>query len=82
MTRTQIQFPDPLYEQLKETAAKRDWSMAELLRRAAEAYLITLPETECSKEMWQMPVLRGSGGYVTDPAEVSAEAEAIEQRGK
>lgn len=77
MIRTQIQLPDPLYKSLKETAMRMDWSLAELLRRSAEAYLQTLPERV--EKSWQMPVMRRSGGYVADPADVHPEAEAITQ---
>jgi hypothetical protein len=81
VTRTQIQFPDPLYERLKATADSRDWSLAELLRRAAEAYLQTIPESQgTSGSQWRMPVLRKSGGYLTDPSEIPVEAEAVEQK--
>ncbi|MEM7699218.1 MAG: CopG family transcriptional regulator [Verrucomicrobiota bacterium] len=81
MTRTQIQFPDPLYKRLKKTAASRDWSLAELLRRAAEAYLLTIDEGEgSSSEEWQMPVLRPSGGYIEDPARIHAESAAVAEK--
>ena len=80
MTRTQIQFPDPLYEDLKKVAKRKDWSLAELLRRAAEAYLITIENSKPS-DQWVLPVLRGSGGYHQDPKNVKAEAEAILEKG-
>lgn len=81
MTRTQVQFPDPLYKKMKATAEQRDWSLAELLRRAAEAYLLTLPDVEASEaENWQLPVLKPSGGYVCDPAKIGGEEVAIFQR--
>ena len=78
MTRTQIQFPDPLFRRLKAAAKRMDWSLAELLRRSAESYLATLPEVQ-EKGEWVMPVLRPSGGYLKDPAMVKPEADAIEQ---
>ena len=81
MTRTQVQFPDPLYKKMKATAEQRDWSLAELLRRAAEAYLLTLPDGEDGEaEHWQLPVLKPSGGYVCDPAKVGGEEVAIFER--
>ena len=79
MTRTQIQFPDPLYRRLKATAARRDWTLAELLRRAAEAYLATLPDTEATAA-WEMPVLPASGGLLVDPASGPREAESVLDR--
>lgn len=82
MTRTQIQLPEPLFRHLKRIAGARDWSLAELVRRGMEAYLQTCPEMSESKKTWTMPVLRGSGGHIIDPAETYVEAEAIENRGK
>lgn len=83
MTRTQVQFPDPLYQKLKKTAEQRDWSLAELLRRAAEAYLLTIPDDEGDKAAhWQLPVLRPSGGFVQNPAEVHVEEDAVLARFK
>ena len=40
MTRTQIQFPDPLYLRLKTIAEQHDWSLAEVMRKA-EAWFFT-----------------------------------------
>lgn len=80
MTRTQIQLPEPLFQRLKKIASSRDWSVAELIRRGMETYVLTCPEVTQPPTRWTMPVLRGSGGHLIDPATVSAEAEAIEQR--
>jgi len=80
MTRTQIQLPEPLFQRLKKIASLRDWSVAELIRRGMECYVQTCPEVSQTSASWTMPVLRGSGGHLRDPATVSAEAEAIEHR--
>ncbi len=80
MLRTQIQLPEPLYDRLKQVAHERDWSMAELIRRGMEAYVQTCPEASPGQKAWTMPVLRRSGGLLVDPASVSPEADAIEQR--
>jgi hypothetical protein len=80
MTRTQIQLPEPLFRQLKAIAAQRDWSVAELIRRGMELYVQTCPEITGTKKAWTMPVLRGSGGHLVDPATIRPEAEAIERR--
>ena len=79
MTRTQIQLPEPLFHQIKRIASARDWSVAELIRRGMEAYVKTIPETEI-KQGWEMPVLRGSGGHLMDPAAVHSETDAVEKR--
>lgn len=80
MTRTQIQLPEPLFQRLKKIAAQRDWSVAELIRRGMEVYVQTCPEVSESATQWTMPVLRGSGGHLQDPATVTPEADAIEHR--
>ena len=80
MTRTQIQLPEPLFLRLKKIAAQRDWSVAELIRRGMETYVQTCPEVSQSSTTWIMPVLRRSGGHLIDPASVSVEADAIENR--
>ncbi len=79
MQRTQIQLPEPLFRQVKQIAEARDWSVAELVRRGIEAYVQTFPAT-LQKANWAMPVLRGSGGHLQDPAAVNAEADAIQAR--
>jgi hypothetical protein len=79
MTRTQIQLPEPLFQQIKRIASARDWSVAELIRRGMEAYVKTIPETE-SQIAWSMPVLRGSGGHLIDPASIHPESDAAEKR--
>lgn len=43
MTKTQIQFPDSLYERIKALSAQQEWSVAETLRRGAELLLATRP---------------------------------------
>jgi len=47
-----------------------------------EAYIQTCPEMHSSNKEWAMPVLRGSGGHLIDPAGTSVEAEAIEKRAR
>ena len=79
MQRTQIQLPEPLFRQVKQIAEARDWSVAELVRRGIEAYVQTFPAI-APKANWTMPVLRGSGGHLQDPAQVSVEADAVEAR--
>ena len=79
MLRTQIQLPEPLLRQLKRIAEQRDWSVAELVRRGMEVYVQTCPEP-VAKTGWKMPVLRGSGGHLVDPASVKAEADVMATR--
>ena len=80
MTRTQIQLPEPLFQRLKKIAATRDWSLAELIRRGMETYAQSCPEVEQPRADWKMPVLRGSGGHLVDPATVNVESDTVEKR--
>jgi predicted DNA-binding ribbon-helix-helix protein len=80
MTRTQIQLPEPLFNQLRKIAQVRDISLAELIRRGMEIYALSCPELTSQSTAWQMPVLRKSGGHRVDPATVRVEAAAIESR--
>ncbi len=80
MIRTQIQLPEPLFRRLKEIALARDWSLAELVRRAAEVYVQTCVDVRIPSEEWILPVLRGSGGYLMDPATLRTEEQIVEER--
>ena len=80
MKRTQIQLPEPLFGQLRRIAQIRDISVAEVIQRGMEIYAMSCPEVEPKAENWTMPVLRGSGGHLIDPASVNVEAAAIENR--
>jgi hypothetical protein len=53
MTKTQIQFPDSLYERIKALAAEQGWSVAETLRRGAELLLATRPISATAKS-WKL----------------------------
>lgn len=82
MTRTQIQLPEPLFGRLRSIAQARDISVAEVIRRGMEIYAMSCPETVPAGTVWEMPVLRGSGGHLIDPSSVKGEALAIENRFK
>ncbi len=43
MVRTQIQLPEPLYREIKRIARDQDWSVAEVIRRGAEAVVRSYP---------------------------------------
>ena len=60
MKRTQIQIPDPLYEQVRRVAELRDWSISEVIRRAVEGMLAELPEA-AGPGGWQPPEPRRLG---------------------
>ena len=80
MLRTQIQLPAPLFNQLRQIAEQRDWSVAELVRRGMEAYVQTCTIPVSSSSQWVMPVLRGSGGHLPDAGIARPEADAMVAR--
>ena len=80
MTRTQIQFPDPLYKRLKEIAEQQDWSLSEVMRKAAEHFVARFPEEHQSKAIWRFPTLDCGGDFLADPATLRPEADAILER--
>ena len=80
MTRTQIQFPDPLYQRLKEIAERQDWSLSEVMRKAAEQFVTRFPESPQPKAVWRFPTLDCGGDFLTDPAALRPEADAILER--
>jgi len=80
MTRTQIQFPDPLYLRLKTIAESHDWSLAEVMRKAAEHFVSRFPEHPKPPAAWKFPTLDCGGDFMTDPAKVQSEVDAISQR--
>lgn len=80
MTRTQIQLPEPLYRRLKEIALSQDWSLSEVIRKAAEHFVTRFPEAPRTRAAWSFPTLECGGDYLIDPASVNAEADAILER--
>ena len=80
MIRTQVQFPDPLYERLKTIAARHDWSLDEVLRKAAEHFASRFPLEPETRGVWQFPTFDCGGDFLVDPAASCPETEAILQR--
>lgn len=80
MIRTQVQFPGPLYERLKAIAAQHDWSLAEVVRKAAEHFASRFPKEPTSRAAWQFPTLDCGGEFLIDPAEMRLEVDAILKR--
>ena len=64
MKRNQIQLPEALRNRVKQTAEAH-----------VQTFLAIAP-----KANWTMPLLRGSGGHLRDPAQMNAEADAVEAR--
>lgn len=65
MKRTQVQLPEPLYQQVKQLAARLDWSITEVLRRGAEYMVRThrIPETSTPGEGWKLPTAMPLGAF-------------------
>jgi hypothetical protein len=80
MTRTQIQFPEPLYQRLKEIAERQDWSLSEVMRKAAEHFVSRFPEEPARKKTWRFPTLDCGGDFLADPAGQRPEVDAILER--
>ena len=80
MTRTQIQFPDPLYQRLREVAEMNDWPLAEVVRRATELYLERFPEKEEALADWRFPTVKMGGDFLIDPSTTTMEAAIVERR--
>ena len=72
MVKTQIQMPDDLYARIKELADKKEWSLAEALRRAAELLLQRYPAPEAKS--WTPPTPRRLGWRDLTDAEVRSAA--------
>lgn len=55
MVKTQIQLPDDLYRQVKRLSERKQWSLAETIRRGVEEALRMYPEETTSGTLWKMP---------------------------
>lgn len=61
MIRTQVQIPSELYADAKRVAARREISLAELVRRGLE-YMIAVSVVEGPAGEWTLPPARSLGG--------------------
>ena len=77
MTRTQIQFPEPLYQRLFEIPEKQDWSLSEVLRKAAEHFVTRFPKEPTPKKAWRFPTLDCGGDFLTDPANLRPDSTTL-----
>ena len=68
MIRTQIQLSQTLYQRLKVIAEQQDWSLSEVMRKAAERFVTRFPEEPAPKKVWRFPTLDCGGDFLTDPA--------------
>jgi len=78
MKRTQVQIPDPLYREVKRVATLQDWSVSEVIRRAAEQMVAQYPPGK-HQGPWALPEPREMGAPLIPPdswRELLAEEEA------
>ena len=76
MTRMQIQLPESLYRRLKEIAERQNWSLSEVMRKAAEHFVTRFPEEPAPKKVWRFPTPDCGGDFLTDPANLRPEGAA------
>lgn len=68
MIRTQIQLPDQLYREVQRVAETQEWSIAEVIRRGAEAITRAYPSIkEKGSQEWRLPPPIRSKMLVQDP---------------
>lgn len=82
MIKTQIQIPEDLYKDLKGLARRKEWSLAETLRRAGENFLQQFAESEDAVETsgWTPPSPRKLGWRGLSPEQLK-EAAMEDQEG-
>ena len=62
MKRTQIQLPDWLFAAARDVAARKEVSLAELVRRGLEYMVAVTPVPEEEGSSWQLPEAHALGG--------------------
>lgn len=68
MVRTQIQLPEPLYREVQRVAREHEWSIAEVLRRGAEAVTRAYPAVNREEAAtWRLPPPLKSRLLIIDP---------------
>lgn len=72
--------PQPLYQRLKEIAEQRNWSLSVVMRKAEEHFVSRFPEEPTPKKVWRFTTLGCRGDFLTDPASLRPETDAILQR--
>ncbi len=85
MIRTQIQLPDELYRLARQTAERKEISLAELVRRGLEYIIAVSPAPVSEKRVWRLPtVALGGGDPFADPewrARLHTERLRVAERG-
>ncbi|MEN3939883.1 hypothetical protein WJU23_01210 [Prosthecobacter sp. SYSU 5D2] len=63
MTKTQIQVPEELFQELRAFAKQREWSLAETFRRGAELLLDVYPKNSNPEAVAWTPPTSGEAGW-------------------
>lgn len=63
-------------------AQQQDWSLAEVLRKAAEQFVSRFPENPDAPDVWQFPTLDCGGDFLTDPTHSHPETDTMIKRSK
>jgi hypothetical protein len=61
MVKTQVQFPDRLYDEAKRIAAENEMSFAEVVRRGLETIVRDYPAGRAEPRRWKLPAGRRMG---------------------
>ena len=61
MVKTQVQFPDHLYDEAKRIAAENELSFAEVVRRGLETMVRDYPAGRAAAKRWKLPAPRPMG---------------------
>ena len=61
MVKTQVQFPDNLYDEAKRIAAENEMSFAEVVRRGLETMVRDYPAGRAAAPRWELPAARRMG---------------------
>ena len=70
MVKTQVQLPDDMYRAVKALAERKEWSLAEAVRRALEAMLARFPRADApAATPWELPPASplGGDGFFANP---------------
>ena len=63
MTKTQIQVPEELFQEIRAFAKQREWSLAETFRRGAELLLQMYPEKAVPRSVAWVPPTSNRVGW-------------------
>ena len=61
MVKTQVQFPDHLYDEAKRIADENEMSFAEVVRRGLESIVRDYPAGRAAPRRWKLPPGRRMG---------------------